>query len=155
MTLNNNMKDLLECLIDQIIPASKNGKLPSAGSLGISDFIMGQISRDSKLKGIYDQGINESLNLIKKVEKNDFLSLSKQEKRTLIQELEEKQPEFFLLLVRQTYIGYYSHSDVLRHFGLPGRPIHPKGQKLLSDDPDVIDELIKPVLDRGPLYRKC
>ena len=155
MVLKKNIKYLLEYLVDQIIPASKNGKLPSAKSLGVSDFIMEQMSRDSTLEGIYDQGINEFFNIINEVERNDFLSLSKQEQRRLTQKLEEKQPEFFVLLVRHTYMGYYTHADVLRHFGFPARPIHPKGQKQLPDDPDVVEDLIEPVLNREPIYRKC
>jgi hypothetical protein len=147
---------LLKNLLDEIIPASPDGRLPGAGALGIVDFLKQQVKKISSLDKLFSQGLAKGTALLKMRSGNKKLEeLPAKERIRLVKELEKSEPDFFAALIRNTYMGYYTNPTVPPYFGLSDKPPQPNGYEMLPDDPKELDKLIEPVRKRGKCFREC
>ena len=124
---------LLDALLDQVIPASADGRMPAAGALGVADFIAAKLGDDPA--------------------RTTELARAFADLPADAAEAERAAPANFSELVRLVYMGYYSRADVRPHFGLSDRPTQPEGYELPEDDPDELAALLAPVRARGRCYR--
>ena len=145
LTPDSTQRELLDALLDQIIPASEDGRIPAAGALGVADFISDRIAADVELRRLIQQGLAQAAMLISvnghRVEPD------------VVKLLEEEMPDFFEALIRQTYMGYYSRGDIRGLLGLSPKPVHPDGYDVPEQDLDEIRALTAPVKERGSCYR--
>ena len=151
---NEGERSFLDQILDQIIPASEDGKIPSAGSLGVAEFLAKKISAESKLSKLFRQGmlfIVEQVNATGK----EFNSLTFDDWHTITKALEEKESIFFQSLLRYTYMGYYSNATIRSLFGLSENPPHPDGYEVPLDDSEELEAFVAPVKKRGQCFREC
>ena len=145
LTPDSTQRELLDALLDQIIPASDDGRMPAAGALGVADFIGDRITDDVELKCLFQKGLAQAGMLISinghRVEPD------------VVKLLEEKAPDFFEALIRLAYMGYYSRGDIRGLLGLSPKPVHPEGYDVPEQDLDEIRALTAPVEERGRCYR--
>ena len=134
------MNDLLNLILDTLIPASEDGRMPGAGSLGLADTIWEQTvdSRD-----MLDAGLDA-------VRDAGFEELDLEGRVNLLRRMEPTHPAFVKSLYVPTCTAYYQHPKVMLALGLEGRPPYPKGYDL---EPGNLDGLEK-VRARGKLYRE-
>lgn len=149
---NEGESALLTGLLDEIIPASSDGRVPSAGALGVADFVMDKLTEDGTPNEMIRTALSHAETLVAEAGRN-FAELESNARIAIVRQLEATEPEFFTLLIRYTYMGYYSRSDVRPLFGLSNQPTQPDGYDVPSESPEFMAELTAPVRKRGPVYR--
>ena len=143
---------LLSGLLDEIVPASADGRVPAAGALGIADFLASKASADPALA----VSLREVLALaaaLAEARGANFDDLDAAGRIAVVEALEREAADAFTALLWHTYMGYYSRADVRPHFGLSDRPTQPEGYELPEDDPDELADMLAPVRARGRCYR--
>jgi hypothetical protein len=147
-------KVLLNGLLDVIIPASDDGRIPSAGSLRVADFIATKAREVPGLKDLLKRGLRTAQALLE-TQGNTFDALSPADRLALVKILERREPVFFSALTKYTYMGYYTGPTVPPHFGLSARPPHPYGYEVPDESPEELTAMVEPVKKRGRCYQKC
>ena len=143
---------LLNALLDEIVPASADGRVPAAGTLGVADFLAGKAADDPALAALFREVLKRAAQ-IAEARGASFTALDAAGRVAVVAALERAAPDAFTALLRYTYMGYYSRADVRPHFGLSDRPTQPEGYELPEDDPDELAALLAPVRARGRCYR--
>ena len=149
---NEAERRLLNGLLDEIVPASADGRVPAAGTLGVVDFLAGKAADDPALAASLCTILTRAAALVDS-HGASFDVLDAPERIAVVEALERAEPDAFKALLQSTYMGYYSRPDVRPHFGLSDRPTQPDGYELPDDDPDELDEMLAPVRARGRCYR--
>ncbi len=147
-------KALLKNLLDEIIPASGDGRIPSAGSLRLESFIANKACDVPGLGDLLKRGLRTALVLLES-EGNSFEALSAAARLAWAKNLERREPDFFIALTRYTYMGYYTDPTVPLLFGLSAKPPHPHGYEVPDDSPEELAALVEPVIKRGRCYQEC
>jgi len=138
---------LLAAILDLIIPASADGRVPGAGQLGVAGFL-------PKATPYAPDPVGAAKTVMAFVQaREDFAELDSDEKVEVLKLAEAAAPEAFATLVRLTYMGYYSRPNTRPLFGVGAHPVHPLGYEVLRESEDVLAELTAPVRERGPIYR--
>ena len=143
---------LLTGLLDVIVPASADGRVPAAGALGIADFLVSKALADPPLAASLREVLSHAAALAEARGAN-FDDLDAAGRIAVVEALEQETADAFTALLWHTYMGYYSRADVRPHFGLSDRPTQPEGYELPEDDPDELADMLAPVRARGRRYR--
>ena len=143
---------LLTGLLDVIVPASADGRVPAAGALGIAGFLVSKASADPALAVSLREVLSHAAALAEARGAN-FDDLDAAGRMAVVEALEREAADAFTALLWHTYMGYYSRADVRPHFGLSDRPTQPEGYELPEDDPDELADMLAPVRARGRCYR--
>ncbi len=133
------MNDLLEIILDTLIPASADGTMPGAGSLGLATAVAGQLDED-------DEALRAGFEAARAC---DLASLDLAERCAALEQVERDHPAFIPALYVPACTAYYQHPAVHRGLGLSGEPPHPRGHTLEQGDLTSLER----VKERGPLYR--
>lgn len=145
---------LLNSLLDEIIPSSEDGRIPPGGALLVTDFITDKAREEPGLYELITSGLRQ-LNSLINVGNTIFSDLNKDGRVAVTRDLEKKEPEFFKMLVRYTYMGYYTTPEIPLLFGLSENPPHPLGYTVPDEDPELLKDLTAPVKNRGRCYQDC
>ncbi len=137
----------LACVLDAIIPASDDGRLPAAGALGLAAPVSEKLGDAAPLVA---QGLAAVEELAAARGASAFATLEPGDRAELLEEFAAKQPAFLPLLSFQTYTAYYQHPRVLEALGLESRPPYPGGYELEPGDLSLLDR----VRGRPRLYRE-
>ena len=143
---------LLAGLLDEIVPAGADGRIPAAGALGVAEFLAGKASDDPALAASIRATLTHAAGLAE-AQGAAFEALDAAGRVAVVEALEQEVPDAFAALLRHTYMGYYSRADIRPHFGLSDRPTQPDGYAVPDDDPDEMVDLLAPVRARGRCYR--
>ena len=149
---SENQGRLLTGLLDVIVPASADGRVPAAGALGIADFLVSKASADPALAVSLREVLSHAAALAEARGAN-FDDLDAAGRMAVVEALEQEAADAFTALLWHTYMGYYSRADIRPHFGLSDRPTQPEGYELPEDDPDELADMLAPVRARGRCYR--
>lgn len=139
----------LVCVLDLLIPRSRDGKLPAAGELGVGAHVERVAQRDLGLRMTLAQGLPALDALAQRRGAADFAALAEPERLAVLQEQTVVQPALLPGLIFHTYVGYYQSGRVLEGLDLPARPPFPQGHALEPFD----TALLEPARRRGKLYR--
>ena len=134
-------------VLNQIIPA--NEKLPGAGEIAV-DFLDEVVGGSPRLKLIFSHGLSHIEVVAYRFYSQDFPSLSGGRRDAVLRRVEADQGEFFDLLVRQTYNGYYTDLRIVELLGLEPRPPQPLGHSVNQGNITLIEN----VKNRGIAYRE-
>ena len=134
-------KKILSEILDELIPANPDKKIPSAGQLGVVSFIFEVASKTPKLQD------DIKLVLTWVISKADKIS------PYLVREIEIIHPKAFGSLITETYKGYYSRPDIRKKLYLSEKPVHPFGYEVKSESNEYLKELTENVRARGTVYR--
>ena len=133
------MNNLLELILDSLIPASGDGRMPGAGALGLADVVRAETAA---AKDIVAAGLSAA-------EERGFADLDDAGRIAVLREIESTQPAFISTLFVPTCIAYYQHPDVMVGLDMEPRPPYPKGFELEMGNLDSLER----VRSRGKLYR--
>ena len=114
------MNNLLSQILDTLIPASEDGRMPGAGALEIADAVRAETS---SAVDVVKAGLAAA-------EERGFSELDSAGRVAALREIEAVQPAFVPTLFVPACIAYYQHPDVLVGLGMEPRPPHPKGYEL-------------------------
>ena len=141
----------LSAVLDQIIPPSRDGRLPGAGELGLVRHIEQVLEKAPQFKPMLRQGLSAIDELARARNAMGFAALLDPDKLEVLQELTSTEPGFLPSLIFHTYVGYYQHGRVVEALGLEPRPPFPKGYDVEPNDLTLLDA----VRLRPKLYREA
>ena len=139
--------ELVTEVLNRIIPA--NEELPGAGEIAVN-FLDEVVGGSPRLKRILHHGLSQIEVCAYRMYTKDFPSLSCEQMHAVLRQVEVDEGEFFDLLVRQTYNGYYTDPRIVELLGLEARPPQPLGHR--EDQGNIT--LIETVKNRGIVYRE-
>ena len=143
---------LLSALLNELVPASDDGRIPGAGALGVAAFLANKATDDPALLASVREVLTHTAGLAE-ARGSEFEALHAAGRVAVVEALEREVPSAFAALLRHTYMGYYSRADVRPYFGLSDRPTQPEGYTVPDDDSDEMAALLAPVRARGRCYR--
>ncbi len=147
-------RTLMTAVLNEIIPANADGIMPAAGTLGVSDFIIGELEKDGTHRAAFERGLKR-LKEICSSRGAKFCTMTAQTRIAVLKQLETEDEAYFQLLIRYTYMGYYSRPDIRALMQLSAKPVHPDGYDVAPETAEQLSELTRPVIERGPCYRSC
>ena len=133
------MPDLLDLLLDTLIPPSDDGRMPGAGSLGLADAVRAGVPEDELAAGLAA------------LEAADFETLDATGRVACVRALEASHPAFVPAVYQSACLLYYQRPEVQAGLGMRPGPPHPEGYTLESGNLDALER----VRARGPLYREA
>ncbi len=137
---------ILNLLMDLLIPASSDGKMPSARSLDLYADISAMPLKD---RMVFDSGLAEIQIRSHALRGVDYVQLDAENKKTLIDGLRTEAGPFIQCFMTQTVARYLVHDRVMPLMGLEARAPWPKGYNVAQGDWSLIDVVRK----RGKIYR--
>ena len=138
--------ELVTEVLSRIIPA--NEELPGAGEIAVN-YLDGVVGGSPRLKRIFNHGLSQIEVGAYRMYAQDIPSLSGEEIDLVLRQVEVDEGEFFDLLVRQTYNGYYTDPRIVELLGLEARPPQPLGHRVGQGNITLIEN----VKNRGIVYR--
>jgi len=122
---NDRQRKLIADILNELVPASADRRVPAAGELGVADFLFSTASVLERKHLASLAVLAERLS-----EDPDATSLPKL--------LEAEAPEAFRTLLTLTYKGYYSRPGIRPLFGLSERPVHPSGYGVALESDELL-----------------
>ena len=142
--MDKEQKRTLTALLNLIIPASEDGKMPGANDVGFFSYINNENVLSFIKEGLI-RIIDESHNHYDR----EFSALSVAQQSELVNGLKRVLFRFIKNLTTHVVQCYYQHDDVLKAIGLEARPPFPKGYEV--EEGDIL--LLESVYYRGKIYR--
>jgi hypothetical protein len=136
----------LDCVLDEIIPPSADGRFPGAGAIGLA----GIFASRAELRPILTAGLTALDEISGGRGAEAFDALPREARRAVLEASTADQPAFLPTLVAQTFIAYYQDAGVKEALGLGSGPPFPRGFEVAPTDFAILD----PVRKRAPIYRK-
>jgi hypothetical protein len=127
----------MSALLDVVLPASADGRMPAAGTIGIDSALADAIAADQRSTARVTAGLVALLEATP-----DFASLPAIGRVQALNAQLEVHPGFMRALLRHLYLAYYQHPVVLEALGEPARPPFPEGFELEPTDPELLAKLI-------------
>ena len=135
-----------EIVVDMIVPASADGRKPSAAEVGVLDFIREREPRDlaaiARDIGRLDVAARDRHGAA-------FTDLDAASRQAVVDAMRADDAAFLRILAMHTVTCYYQDDRVLAAIGLEARPPFPEGYDVVAGDTD----LLEPVRRRGNLVR--
>ena len=91
----NEERGLLTSVLDEIIRRSTDGTFPGAGELGVADYIEQALTNQPEIGALLVQGLSTIGTLARGRNPEGFTALSREEKVSVLREVESKEPGFF------------------------------------------------------------
>jgi len=151
---NIEERNLLKLILQELIPASEDGKVPSAGLTNVINYLEKKAKEELSIKKLFNVGISRVKNFVISTEK-DINSINSKDTILFLKIIENEEPFFFKELLKHTYMGYYSEPSVRPYFGVSSNPPHPMGYEVPLEESNFLESLVEPVKKRGICYRKC
>ena len=137
----------LDVLMDLLIPASADGRMPAARTLRLYDNIATMRSRERTILG---DGLAELDRRALAELGVAFAKLDEARAKALVDAMREEGSAFVQTFVAQTVGRYVSHPSVMPLLGLEVRPLWPQGNVVAEGDWSLLDV----VREREKFYRK-
>ena len=145
--LSRDQQKLLATVIDVIIPAS-NGS-PSASDAGVATYVESSASTSPAMRNLLTSGLQAIEVTSGRAYRNGLAGLTYEQRESVLSKVESTSPEFFDVLIQQTYSGYYTNSDVLRAKGIRVGAPQPEGFQMEPFQ----ESLLERVRSSGTKYR--
>ncbi len=144
--LSQNQHRLVTSVLDRLIPPQ--GAMPGAGEVGTANYLDGIATESAQLARLFSHGLQD-IEIAAAQVGSDFKELSGDQQDEVLRDVEADSPQFFDLLVRHTYNGYYSNPTVVELLGLDPKPPQPRGNRVERGDLSSLQT----VVSRGRAYR--
>ena len=139
-------RDLLTSVLNRIIP--QEGPFPGAGDLGLAGFVEETVGQKPHLRRLFTDGLAQIEIVATRQGETGFDELSEHAKDGTLREVEASNAAFFEQLVRQTYNGYYTDTEVFQKLGYTLPTAESLGQP-----PELLDEsLLEQQRKRPPIW---
>ena len=139
--------ELMIEVLNRIIPA--NEERPGAGEIAVN-YLDDVVGGSPRLKRIFSHGLSQIEAGGYRMYTQDLPSLTGEQIDVVLRQVEVDEGEFFDLLVRQTYNGYYTDSRIVELLGLEARPPQPLGHRVEQGNITLLEN----VKNRGIAYRE-
>ncbi len=137
----------LDVMMDLLIPASPDGRMPAARTLGLFREPGRMPARD---RALFEQGLAALDALAMQAHGVAFARLELAPAGVLVDQMRVDQPAFVQTFITQTVGRYVSNPLVMPLLGLEPRPLWPKGNVVAEGDWSLLDVVRR----RGKSYRQ-
>ena len=128
-------EQVMAALIDAVVPASDDGRLPGAGALDLVSHVERSARKTPMLRPVLEYG----LTAIAKRNPAGSAGLPATEWAAALREFTATDQFFLPAFLFLVYGGYYQHERVVTALGLEPRAPHPKGYEMAADDWSILD----------------
>ena len=139
--ISEQQQSLLTALLDTLIPASKDGTMPSAADVEFKYYLSTQAAD-------FIADLTIILGQLDPV----FADLSLSERCEELTEFSANEPQAFQNLLSRVYDCYYQDDRVRREIGVVTGAVFPQGNQLIPGDLTLLDPVIENATRHG--YRK-
>ena len=144
--LDSNQQRTFGAILDMIIPASGDGRFPSAAETDVLGYVA---KTDPKLLETVRIELDRLNTMSEDLHGLVFGDAHETVRQELLDEIRGKEPHFLRGLALQTVTLYYQDDRVMEAIGMEARPPIPKGYEVVAGDLSLLD----PVRARGQVYR--
>ena len=144
--LDSNQQRTFGAILDMIIPASGDGRFPSAAETDVLGYVA---KTDPKLLETVRIELDRLNTMSEDLHGLVFGDAHETVRQELLDEIRGKEPQFLRGLALQTVTCYYQDDRVMEAIGMEARPPFPKGYEVVAGDLSLLD----PVRARGQVYR--
>ena len=141
----------LNALLDMMIPACADGRMPAASTLGLFDDAS-RFAKDGQAKDDL-LALTAGLDATNMAANSQFGKplgrLDAAQAKTIVDELRVSSPAFFELFTQHTVAHYYEHERVLKALGVDPTAPWPRGHSVEDGDWSLLDS----VKNRASIYR--
>lgn len=137
-----------QVVVGMIVPASADGRKPSAAEVGVLDFIAER--QPGELPAIA-QDIERLDAAARERHGAGFTEIDAASRQAVVEAMRADDGTFLRNLAMHTVTCYYQDDRVLAAIGLEPRPPFPKGYEVVAGDTD----LLEPVRRRGSIVREA
>ena len=145
-TLNSAQQRTFVAILDMIIPASDDGRFPSAADMDVLGYIA---KTDPQLLDTVRTELDQLNAVSEDLYGVVFGDAGETHRQGLLDEKRGAEPQFLGGLALQTVTLYYQDDRVMEAIGMEARPPFPKGYEVVAGDLSLLD----PVRARGQVYR--
>ena len=138
-------------VLDELIPASADGRLPSGGELGLHDHLADALGAMPELRAMVTESLATLLALARQRDPGGLDAMTPAARAAVLAELATSAHALPPILALHAFTGYYQHPRVVEALGLEPRAPHPQGYQMAPNDLS----LLEPVRRRGKMYRSC
>ena len=142
--LTSTQRELLSAVLDRIVPPQ--GNLPGAGALGLGLFLENVAGRTPGRRRLLNDGLARIALAASSKTSGGFEELDGDGQDAILREVEEQDPVFFDLLVRQCYNGYYTNPGVQEMVG------HHRSDPSVYTYQPLNETLLEPQRQRPPFW---
>lgn len=139
-------RETLRILLDMIVPASADGRLPGAAEIDV--VLRHVVQAEGTLAALREQ-----LDALQREAMarfgTGFAALDNARRISLTEDMRARDPVLLDQLALEAVTWYYQEDRVLEGLGLEARPPYPKGYQVEQGDLS----LLQPVIARGKIYR--
>jgi len=147
--LSEEQRRELAGVLDALIPASGDGRLPAAGELGLVAQVEEALMRTPDFLPVIHQGLAAATDLAGRLGAGGFASLTAADKQQVLNDLATEHPALVPGLIFHAYGAYYQEPQVVEALGFESRPPFPLGYAMEPDDLTLLER----VRQRPKLYR--
>jgi hypothetical protein len=126
-------------MMDTLIPASADGRMPGASEAGAAEWVARAIERAPERRALVSRGVRLADDLAREQSGRCFADLEAPARKEVVEALGAKDPDAFRELLTLVARGYYQHPRVLAGIGLEPRPPHPEGYAVEPTDFALLD----------------
>ena len=144
--LDSDQQRTFGAILDMIIPASGDGRFPSAAETEVLGYVA---KTDPKLLETGRIELDRLYTMSENLHGLVFGDAHETVRQELLDEIRGKEPQFLRGLALQTVTLYYQDDRVMEAIGMEARPPFPKGYEVVAGDLSLLD----PVRARGQVYR--
>ena len=131
-SLSDAQQALLSALLDALVPASADGRMPSAAEVGFGGYLVTQAPDFAP----------ELVALLQRLEPG-FSGLSLDARCEELRHLQGADPLKFSSLLARVYDCYYQHDAVREAIGVVQGAVFPQGNEVTQGDLSLLDSVIE------------
>ena len=144
--LDPTQRGIFDILLGMIVPASADGRKPSAAEVDVLGYI---VEREADSLPTLREELDALAARARGQTGHAFLDLTAAEQQRVVADARAAAPEFLRGLALHTVTSYYQDDRVLEALGMEARPPFPQGYEVREGDLSLLD----PVRQRDPFYR--
>ena len=135
-----------DILLDMIIPASADGRMPSGAEVDVLGYVR---AHEAASLPALRRELDALDDRARERWGQAFAALPAGDQRAMVDSARAADPRFLRGLALHAVTSYYQHDRVLEALGMEARPPFPKGYEVPPGDLSLLD----PVRERGAIYR--
>lgn len=130
----------MQAFLDTVIPPSDDGRMPGAGSLGLSAELADALEADERLSLAVGAALRAVQDAALERDPGGLPALSLGSRLELVESHLMEHPALNGV-TRHLYLAYYQHPAVLEGLGEPPRPPFPGGFEVDETDTELLEKL--------------
>jgi len=144
---------LIDDMLDELLPATADGKLPAGSTLPVVPFFLARLSDTPAFGPALSTVLSALEDVLRARGAAALREIPSDERAPLVTQVEKQHPAEFRVVVLNAHLGYYTEPSTRVRFGQPGRPPQPLGHEVARDSNEALMELLAPVITRGRIFR--